>query len=57
MVKRWFDKHKDEEKNFNVGDLVLKWDKVNEPNRKHSKFQILWLGTYQFSEKIGVGLY
>jgi hypothetical protein len=29
IVKRWFDKHKAKEKNFEVGDLVLKWDKVN----------------------------
>jgi hypothetical protein len=26
IVKRWFDKHKAKEKNFEVGDLVLKWD-------------------------------
>ena len=26
MVKIWFDKHKDGNKEFEVGDLVLKWD-------------------------------
>jgi hypothetical protein len=31
IVKRWFDKHKGKEKNFEVGDLVLKWDRANEP--------------------------
>jgi hypothetical protein len=56
-VKRWFDKHKAKEKNFEVGDLVLKWDKVNEPKGKHSKFQSLWLGPFQVAEKIGVGTY
>jgi hypothetical protein len=38
IVKRWFDKHKAKEKNFEVGDLVLKWDRANEPKGKHSKF-------------------
>jgi hypothetical protein len=47
IVKRWFDKHKDKEKNFEVGDLVLKWDKENEPKGKHSKFQSIWLGPFQ----------
>jgi hypothetical protein len=46
IVKRWFDKHKAKENNFEVGDLVLKWDKVNEPKGKHSKFQSLWLGPF-----------
>jgi hypothetical protein len=46
IVKRWFDKHKAKEKNFQVGDLVLKWDKVNEPKGKHSKFQSLWIGPF-----------
>jgi hypothetical protein len=40
-----------------VGDLVLKWDKINEPKGKHSKFQNLWLGPFQIVEKIGVGTY
>jgi hypothetical protein len=56
-VKRWFDKNKAKEKNFEVGDFVLKWDKVNEPKGKHSKFQRLWLGPFQVAEKIGVGTY
>ena len=29
IVKRWFNKHKAKEKFFEVGDLVLKWDKEN----------------------------
>jgi hypothetical protein len=57
IVKRWFDKHKAKEKNFEVGDLVLKWDKENEPKGKHSKFQSLWLGPFQVAEKIGAGTY
>jgi hypothetical protein len=38
IVKRWFDKHKANEKNFDVGDLVLKWDREIEPKGKYSKF-------------------
>jgi hypothetical protein len=57
IVKIWFDKHKAKEKNFEVGDLVLKWDKANEPKGKHSKFQNLWLRPFQVDEKIGVGTY
>ena len=56
-MKRWFDKHKAKENNFEVGDLVLKWDKVNELKGKHSKFQSLWLGPFQVAENIEVGTY
>jgi hypothetical protein len=42
IVKRWFDKNKAKEKNFEVGDLVLKWDRENELKGKHSNFQNLW---------------
>jgi hypothetical protein len=57
LVKTWFDKHKDGDKNFEVRDLVLKWDKINDPKGKHFKFQNLWLVTFQIDEKIGVGTY
>jgi len=53
----WFDKHKAKEKNFEVGELVLKWDRENELKGKHSQFQNLWLRTFQATEKIGVGTY
>jgi hypothetical protein len=46
IVRRWFEKHKDKEKSFEVGYLVLKWDIENEPKGKHSKFQNIWLGTF-----------
>ena len=39
MVKRWFDKHKAGKKEFEVGDLVLKWDHPHDENGKHTKFQ------------------
>jgi len=57
IVKKWFDKHKTEDKNFEVGDLVLKWDKINETKGKHSKFQNLWLRPFQVAKKFGVGTY
>ena len=56
-MKRWFEKHKAKEKNFVVGDLVLKWDRANEPKGKHSKFQNQWLGSFKVAEKIGAGTY
>ena len=29
-IKIWFDKHVSSDKQFQVGDLVLKWDKASE---------------------------
>jgi hypothetical protein len=43
IVKIWFDKRKAKEKIFEVGDLVLKWDRENEPKGKHSKFHNMCL--------------
>eukprot|EP00253_Pinus_taeda_P034769 PITA_34769 len=53
IVKRWFDRHLAGDKDYQVGELVLKWDKLNEPKGKHMKFQHLWLGPFQVMEKIG----
>ena len=57
IVKRWFDRHLAGDKGYQVGELVLKWDKLNEPKGKHTKFQHLWLGPFQVVEKIGQGIY
>jgi hypothetical protein len=57
IVKIWFDKHKGKEKNFEVGDVVLKWDRENEPKGKHYKFHNLWLGPFQVAEKNLAGSY
>eukprot|EP00253_Pinus_taeda_P009949 PITA_09949 len=57
IVKRWFDRHMAGDKDYQVGELVLKWDKLNEPKGKHTKFQHLWLGPFQVEEKIGQGTY
>jgi len=56
VVKRWFDKNKAEIFFFEVGDLVLKWDKINKPKGKHSKFQSPWLVPFQIVENIGGNL-
>eukprot|EP00253_Pinus_taeda_P009638 PITA_09638 len=53
IVKRWFDRHLVGNKDYQVGELVLEWDKLNEPKGKHTKFQKLWLGPFQVEEKIG----
>ena len=45
------------DKHFQVGDLVLKWNKASEVRGKHSKFQKLWLGPYEITEKIGDATY
>ena len=56
-IKRWFDKHVVGDKQFQVGDLVLKWDKASEAKGKHSKFKKLWLGPYEIAKKIGDATY
>ena len=56
-IKRWFNKHVVGDKHFQVGDLVLKWDKASESRGKHSKSQKLWLGPYEIAEKIGDSTY
>jgi hypothetical protein len=38
-IKHLFDKKYAGEKDFQVGDLVLKWDKPHENKGKHSKLQ------------------
>ena len=54
-IKKWFDAHKSTDREFEVGDLVLKWDKLNEKEGKLTKFRNLWLGPYQIKEKFGPG--
>jgi hypothetical protein len=53
IIKKWFDKHSISNKNFEIGDLVLKWDKAHEEKGKHTKFKKLWLGPFQIAENIG----
>jgi hypothetical protein len=53
IVKSWFDTSSSSKINFNVGDLVLKWDKAHENKGENTKFQNLWLGPYVIYEKLG----
>jgi hypothetical protein len=53
IVKNWFDSNSASDRNFEVGDLVLKWDKPHERKREHTKFQNLWLGPFLIDEKLG----
>ena len=57
VVKRWFDKHKAGNKEFEIGDLVLKWDHPHDEKGKHTKFQQLWVGSFQIGAKIGPSTY
>eukprot|EP00253_Pinus_taeda_P021678 PITA_21678 len=57
IVKRWFDRHLAGDKDYQIGELVLKSDKLNEPKGKHTKFQHLWLSPFQVVEKVGQGTY
>jgi hypothetical protein len=52
-VKRWFDENYSSDQNFNIGDLVLRWDKAHEEKGEHSKFHNLWLGPFIIIEKLG----
>jgi len=45
-MKDIFDKRTKPE-DFQVGDVVLKWDVVHEDKGKHGKFNQLWKGTYK----------
>ena len=52
IVKSSFDQSSGSNREFQVGDLVLKWDKVHEEKGDHTKFQKLWLGPFVITEKI-----
>jgi hypothetical protein len=53
LIKSWFDSNSASDRNFEVGDLVLKWDKSHEGKGEHTKFQNLWLGPFLIAEKLG----
>jgi hypothetical protein len=44
-IKKIFDKRTKED-DFELGDLVLRWDARNEYKGKHGKFDSLWKGPY-----------
>ena len=56
-MKHWFDKHKAGNKEFKVGDLVLKWDHLHYEKGKHTKFQQLWVRLFQIAAMLGPSTY
>jgi hypothetical protein len=48
-VKQAFDR-KVRKKDFEIRDLVLKWDAPRQDKGKHSKFDALWTGPFKISE-------
>jgi hypothetical protein len=48
-VKQAFDR-KVRKKEFEIGDLVLKWDAPRQDKGKHNKFDALWIGPFKISE-------
>jgi len=53
IVKHWFDASSSFDRKFNVGYLVLRWDKAHEDKGERTKFQNLWLGPFVIAEKLG----
>jgi hypothetical protein len=48
-IKQAFDR-KVRKKDFQLGDLVLKWDAPRQDRGKHNKFEALWIGPFKISE-------
>jgi hypothetical protein len=42
---------------FKLGDLVLRWDAINEDKGKHGKFDHLWLGPFKIATYRGSNAY
>jgi hypothetical protein len=45
-IKKDFNRYT-KENDFKVGDLVLKWDAINEDRGKHGEYDHLWLGPFK----------
>jgi hypothetical protein len=54
--KRPFERHTKVD-DFNLGDLVLKWDARNEDKGKHKNFDHLWLGPFKIAAYHGSNAY
>jgi hypothetical protein len=48
-IKRAFDRKRRRE-DFQLGDLVLKWDAPRHDRGKHNKFEALWIGPFKISK-------
>jgi hypothetical protein len=56
-VKIWIENKFAGEKDFQVGDLILEWDKPHKEKGNHTKFQHLCLSPYLVVKKLGLGMY
>jgi hypothetical protein len=52
-VKNTFD-HKENERDFKEGELVLLWDKRREKPGMHKKFDRLWTSPYKIMSQTGI---
>ena len=52
-MKRWFDKHKAGTKEFEVGDLVLKWDHQHDEKGEAHKVSTVMGRPFQITAKLG----
>ena len=48
-IKQAFDR-KARKEDFQLGDLVLRWDAPREDRGKHNKFEALWIGPFKIFE-------
>jgi hypothetical protein len=48
-IKQVFDR-KAKKEDFQMGDLVLKWDAPKQDKGKHGKFESLWVRPFKISE-------
>jgi hypothetical protein len=48
-IKQAFDRN-NKKKEFEQGDLVLKWDALRQEKGKHSKFDALWIRPFKILE-------
>jgi hypothetical protein len=55
-IKQTFDR-KSREKDFELGDLVLKWDASRQDKGKHNKFDALWIGPFRISKVFSKNTY
>ena len=51
-MKTLFD-HKTKDREFLLGDLVLRWDDRKEDSVKHSKFDHIWYGPFKVASPEG----
>jgi hypothetical protein len=51
-MKTLFD-HKTKDKEFLLGDLVLRWDDRKEDSEKHGKFDHIWYGPFRVATSEG----